>query len=55
MRVHGRAIEGGKDQQGACFSNANNNLDFARQNQDYLLFPILTDNTVSSVVNCLIS
>jgi hypothetical protein len=44
MWVHGRAIEGGKDQQqgGACFSNADNNLGFARQNQDYSLFPILT-------------
>ena len=42
MWVHGRAIEGGKDQQGACFSNADNNLGLARQNQDYLLLPILT-------------
>jgi len=36
------AVEGGKDHLEACFSNADNNLGLARQNQDYLLFPILT-------------
>jgi hypothetical protein len=42
MWVHGGAIEGGKYQEGACFSSVGNNLILQDKNQDYLLFPILT-------------
>ena len=36
------AIEGGKDQEGACFSNVGNNLVLRDKNQDLLLFLVFT-------------
>jgi uncharacterized membrane protein (UPF0136 family) len=36
------AIEGGKDQEGACFSSVGNNLVLQDKNQDFLLFLVFT-------------